>query len=112
MSDSNNVLDLLSLKGKTALITGATGYLGSAMACALAEAGASVVVSSRKIAQARRAAEQLPRVGATHHAVAIDHMDEQSIETGFKEAIAQAGTINLLVNNGHEHLASEWRNVT
>jgi hypothetical protein len=41
-----SVTELLSLRGRTALITGATGHLGSAMAGALAEAGASVIVES------------------------------------------------------------------
>src|SRR5690242_8664108 len=112
MSATTNVFDLLSLKGKTALITGATGYLGSAMAVALAEAGARVVVSSRKIGDAKRAIEQLPHLGATHHAVAIDYMDEHSVQAGFKEAVELAGTINVVVNNGHEPVASDWRNVT
>jgi NAD(P)-dependent dehydrogenase (short-subunit alcohol dehydrogenase family) len=109
---SHDVRDLLSLAGKTALITGATGYLGSAMAAALAEAGASVIVSSRKIDDAKRAIEKLRRPGPKHYAVAIDHMDELSIEAGFKEAIALAGTIHVLVNNGHELTTKDWRHVT
>src|SRR4051794_5713874 len=112
MPASPNVFDLFSLKGQTALITGASGYLGSAMAHALAEAGASVVVSSRKIADAKRVVERLPRLGAEHHAVSIDHMDEASIAAGFKEAVALAGTINVLVNNGHETVKSDWRTVS
>ena len=39
--------ELFDLSGKVALITGATGFLGSAMSRALSEAGASVVISSR-----------------------------------------------------------------
>ena len=40
---------LFDLKGKTCLITGAGGYLGGAMARALAEAGGRVVVTSREL---------------------------------------------------------------
>jgi NAD(P)-dependent dehydrogenase (short-subunit alcohol dehydrogenase family) len=112
MSTSTNVLELLSLKGKTALITGATGYLGSAMAQALAQAGARVIVSSRRLSDAQRAAEQLPSVESRHCAVQMDHMDERSIEQGFEAALNQAGTIDILINNGHEPLASDWRSVT
>jgi gluconate 5-dehydrogenase len=107
------VTDLLSLRGKTALITGATGHLGSAMAAALAEAGASVVVSSRTLESAEAAAAVLPRVGGTtHHAVAIDHMDEASINAGFAAGVSKAGRIDVLVNNGHEPLGADWTTVT
>jgi len=112
MALSTNVFDLLSLAGKTALITGATGYLGSAMACALAEAGAGVVISSRRLADAQRAAEQLPRAESKHHAIEMDHLDEASINEGFKSAVAKAGQIDILVNNGHDPLADDWRTVS
>lgn len=109
---SAHVFDLLSLTGRTALITGPSGYLGSAMAEALAEAGASVIVSSRSFDQARGIAEKLPRKKQTHHAVALDHMDERSIEKGFKDAVAAGGRIDVLVNNGHEPVGSDWRSIT
>jgi NAD(P)-dependent dehydrogenase (short-subunit alcohol dehydrogenase family) len=108
-----SVTDLLSLRGKVALITGATGHLGSAMAEALAEAGASVVVSSRTLASAESIARQLPRVdNASHHGVAIDHTDESSVRDGFAAALQQAGRIDVLVNNGHEPLGADWTTVT
>jgi NAD(P)-dependent dehydrogenase (short-subunit alcohol dehydrogenase family) len=112
MSD-RPVTDLMSLCGKVALITGATGHLGGTMAAALAEAGASVVVSSRRIESAREVLERLPRVGdARHHAVAIDHMDEKSIAEGFDIVVKTAGRVDVLVANGHEPLGSDWRSVT
>jgi gluconate 5-dehydrogenase len=108
-----SVTEMLSLRGKVALITGVTGHLGSAMASALAEAGATVVASSRRVEAAEAAAAQLPRVGdAKHIGVAIDHTDEQSIRAGFDTALARAGRIDILVNNGHEALADDWRTVS
>lgn len=108
-----DVMDLFSLRGKAVLLTGATGRLGSAMASALAEAGASVVVSSRDEKAARQAMERLPRVGAAEHqAVAIDHMDEASIESGFEAAEHLTGGIDVLVNNGHEPTPMDWRSIT
>ena len=112
MPSSANVFDLLSLAGRTALVTGATGYLGSAMASALAEAGASVVVSSRRLADAQRAMEGLQRAKSQHHAIEMDHLDESSIDAGFRSAVGIAGKIDILVNNGHEPLADDWRTVT
>ena len=109
---SEHVLDLLSLKGKVALVTVATGHLGSRMAEALAEMGASVVVSSRRLAEAVAAASRLPKQDAEHHGVEIDHMEEPSIETGFAAAVKAAGRVDVLVNNGHEPLAQDWSTVT
>lgn len=107
------VTDLMSLRGKVALITGATGHLGRAMAAGLAEAGASVVASSRRIDDARRVADNLPRVAdARHHAVAIDHMEEASITSGFTAAVEAAGRVDVLVANGHEALGVDWRDVS
>jgi gluconate 5-dehydrogenase len=111
-AESRHVLELLSLKGKVALVTGATGHLGSSMADALAEAGASVVVSSRRLAEAREVVGKLPRVDAGHYAVEIDHMEDGSIESGFAAAVKAAGRVDVLVNNGHEPIAQDWSSIT
>ena len=42
------IQELMDLSGKVAIVTGATGWLGAAMSRALAEAGATLVVTSRK----------------------------------------------------------------
>lgn len=109
----NSVGQLFDLGGQVALVTGASGYLGAALAEALAEAGARVVVGSRQLDKAQQAAEKLtgPQAGK-HLAVVIDHMDEASIESGFGQAIEQAGQIDILVNNGHEPCAADWTTVT
>lgn len=113
MTTGRTAPDLLSLAGRVALITGASGHLGAALADALAEAGASVVVASRSAAKAEAASARLVRVGdAAHHAVALDHMDEASIAAGFADAVRRAGRVDILVNNGHEVLGADWRTVT
>ena len=107
------VRELFDLTGKRALVTGASGYLGGALARALAEAGATVVVSSRELARAETAVASLPTVGnAVHQAIKMDHMDEESIERGFTEAIDRVGGLEILVNNGHDPLANDWTDVT
>jgi gluconate 5-dehydrogenase len=105
--------ELFDLTGRVALVTGGTGHLGSALARALAEAGASVVVAGRDAARARQAANLLPIPGeATHHGVALDHMDPAKLEAGFAAALAAAGRIDVLVNNGHEAEPNDWTTVT
>lgn len=104
---------LFDLSGRVALITGARGYLGRALADGLAEAGARVVVSSRNLDSAGEVASALggPEAGR-HLAVRLDHLDEPAIERGFADAVAQAGRIDILVNNGHEALGADWTTVT
>ena len=113
MSTDPSIRELFDLTDKAALITGATGYLGQAMSRALAEAGASVIVTSRDKTRAEDAAGALPAVGdARHHGVALDYMDDKSIERGVADAVAAAGRIDVLVNNGYERVTSDWTDVS
>jgi NAD(P)-dependent dehydrogenase (short-subunit alcohol dehydrogenase family) len=112
MEKEPSVSELFDLSGQTALITGATGYLGKAMARGLAEAGCRVVVSSRQQSRAEELATSLPTRNETTHLVAeIDQLDESSILTGFARAVAEAGNIDILINNAHEVMAKDWRSV-
>ncbi len=107
-----SVQQLFDLSGRVALITGATGHLGQAMAAALAESGARVVIASRDVKKAETTAASLGGAQADRHlAVAIDHLDADSVARGFASAVEQAGQIDILVNNGHEPLAADWRDV-
>lgn len=107
------VQQLFDLSGKVALITGGTGHLGSAMSRALAEAGATVVLTSRDASRAAASAARLPNHdGAKHLGIALDHMSPESLERGFAEALDKAGRIDALINNGHEALPNDWTNVT
>ncbi len=113
MSQQPTVQQLFDLTGRVALVTGASGYLGSALAAALAEAGCRVVVASRDPGRGTAAAQALagPERGR-HLAVVLDHMDEASLVRGFHDAVAAAGRLDVLVNNGHEALAADWTTVT
>ncbi len=103
---------LFNLTGRTALVTGGSGYLGTAIASALAEAGARVIIAGRTREKSQLAADRLGGPEVTRHtAVVIDHMDEASIESGFAAATL-IGNIDILFNNGHEHVADDWSTVT
>ena len=107
------VQQLFDLSGRVALVTGASGHLGFSMATALAEAGCRVIVASRKLQTARSTAAALNGTQqGKHWSIVIDQMSESSIRRGFAAAVRQAGKIDILVNNGHEPLASDWRGVT
>lgn len=104
------IQQLFDLTGKTALISGGTGHLGSAMARALAEAGARVLLTSRDEHRAKEAAAALP--GKGHVGAALDHMQPDVVEKQFRDALAAVGQIDVLVNNGHEALGNDWTTVT
>ena len=107
------IQDLFDLTGRAALITGGSGWLGGSFARALAEAGASVVVSSRDRTRAEETAAALPSPGgASHFGVQLDHMDADSIDAGFRDAVAAAGKLDVLVNNGLEANSKSIADVT
>jgi gluconate 5-dehydrogenase len=55
----------------------------------------------------------LPAVAhGAHVGVALDYLDPDSIERGFAEALEHAGHLEILVNNGHQVLAGDWRSVS
>lgn len=104
---------LFDLTGRVALITGGSGHLGQSLSMALAEAGASVVVASRDRIRAQAVIEQLPaNGGARHHAVTLDQLNEASLNAGFDSAVAAAGQVDILINNGQQGHPLDLTNVT
>lgn len=83
----------MQLNGKTALLTGATGGLGRAIAPALAARGASVVLSSRKAEELESLAAELPGSG---HQIVVTDLAEEGQALALLE---QAGEIDVLVAN-------------
>lgn len=104
---------LFDLSGRVALITGGSGYLGQAFSNALAEAGATVVIGSRDRTRAQTVADALPSPGgAKHKGVELNQLEEASIQAGFKEAVDQAGQVDILINNGQQGHPLDLTNVT
>jgi len=107
------VQQLFDLTGQTALLTGGTGYLGAAIGQALAEAGASVVVSSTVAARGQAAAAALPSPGGVkHHGVELDQTDPASIRKGFQAAVNAAGKVDVLVNNGLHAIGKDLTDIS
>ena len=107
--------ELFDLKGKVALVTGATGWLVQSMCRALAEAGAGVVCAD--IPQAKERAVQvaaaLPVVGhAKHYQIDTDYFDHGSLEKAVDDSVRLAGKIDILINSGYERVTADLRNVT
>jgi NAD(P)-dependent dehydrogenase (short-subunit alcohol dehydrogenase family) len=86
---------MTELDGTRALVTGGTGGIGLAMARALAEAGADVVVTGRDAGRAGEVAASLPRAVG----LALDVRDEKSVTSAVDQAWSRLGGLDLLVNN-------------
>ncbi len=87
---------MFDLTGKSALITGASGGIGAAIARALHGAGASVGLSGTRTAPLEALAEEL---GARAHVLPCNLSDAEAVEALPKRAIAEMGSLDILVNN-------------
>ena len=96
---SRSVQELFNLKGRTALVTGGSRGLGLQMAEALGEAGAKVVITSRKAADLEEAAAHLAAKNIDARWIAADCAKEADIARLVDETLERAGDIDILVNN-------------
>ena len=94
------IQQLFDLKGKTALVTGGSRGLGLQLAHALGEAGAKVLLSSRKASDLEEAVAELKAAGIDAQWIAADCANEADIRTLADEAIRRlGGHVDILVNN-------------
>jgi NAD(P)-dependent dehydrogenase (short-subunit alcohol dehydrogenase family) len=89
-------LEMFSLKGKTAVITGGAGILGSAIARGLGKAGAKIVLCD--IANADKVAQELQSEGIETKGYYLDVMDIEKIKTCRDEVIRDFGRVDILLN--------------
>ena len=97
---------MFSLKGRTALVTGASRGLGFAMAKALAENGATVIVNARNAEDLKSAAA---KIGA--EPLAFDVTDSSASRAALEGIVARHGKLDILVNNAgiqHRRPITEW----
>lgn len=88
------------LRGQKALVTGASSGIGRAIAIALAQAGADVVVNySSSEARAQETCAQIEKLGVKATAVRGDVSDEAEVKAMFAHARRELGTVDILVNN-------------
>jgi gluconate 5-dehydrogenase len=93
------VLDRFRLGGKRALITGGSRGLGRAMAQALAEAGADLVLVGRDPETLARAREEIAPLGRKVEVLAADLFNPEAVERMCATALEEHGPIHVLVNN-------------
>ena len=90
---------LFDLTGKTAVITGGTSGIGLAMSIGLAEAGANVVPTSRRMEQVEQAAAKIEAVGGKALRIASDVCDRGSLQRVLEGTLQQFGQVDILINS-------------
>lgn len=96
---STPVQQLFDLTGRTALVTGGSRGLGLQIAEALGEAGAKILLTSRKAADLEEATAALQARGIDARWVAADASDAEGVRKVVDEALQRMGHVDILVNN-------------
>ena len=89
----------LELTGKTAFVLGGTSGIGRAIAHALAEAGADVVPTSRRMEQVEAAASEIEERGRRSLRVTSDVSNSVSLQSALDACLATFGKVDILVNS-------------
>src|SRR5436190_3450906 len=109
-----------SLKGQSALVTGANSGIGEAIALGLGEAGANVVVNYVVDAgSAEAVAEKIRAFGSRAIALKADVSNEEEVKSMYKDMFKEFGTIDILINNAglqrdaafHDMTLDQWNKV-
>lgn len=99
-------MKLFDLTGRIALITGSSKGIGLALARALAQAGAEVVLNARDPARLEESRAALSAEGCRVHSASFDVTDPEAVAAGVDRVEREVGPIAILVNNaGIQHRA-------
>ncbi len=86
------------LQNKNAVIYGASGEIGSAVARAFAQAGARVFLASRTQATIEALAQEITQAGGVAEAAQVDALDEAAVEQHFNAVVISAGHVDISFN--------------
>ena len=98
MAAADYLSSQFGLAGKVAVVTGATGVLGGAIAAGLARAGARVAILGRRAARAEEVAAAIREFGGEAVAAPADVLDPARLENVRQSLLARFGQIDILVN--------------
>jgi len=96
---TRTIQQLFNLEGRTALVTGGSRGLGLQMAHALGEAGARIMLTSRKADDLEEATADLQAAGIDARWIAADASKEEDIRRVADETLKRMGDVHILVNN-------------
>jgi len=99
MTNLDDLRALYDFSGRTAVVTGGTGVLGSEMARGLAACNANVALLARNVARAEQTIETFPKSAKGRHlALKADVLDRPALEEAAKLILRERGSIDMLVN--------------
>ncbi|MBI2846349.1 MAG: SDR family NAD(P)-dependent oxidoreductase, partial [Chloroflexi bacterium] len=112
-------IEIFSLKGKVAMVSGASSGLGKRMALCMAEAGADVAVFARRQEMVEQTAKEIRSLGRKALAARVDHTNEGEVKALVERVVKEFGKIDILVNNAGmdiikpavEYELEEWEQV-
>ncbi|MDH4238658.1 MAG: SDR family oxidoreductase [Phycisphaerae bacterium] len=87
------------LKGKVAIVTGASRGIGKAISLAMAKEAATVVLAARAMDKLKETAEQVTAAGGKAHIIPTELTDERSIKNLVKATGERFGRLDILINN-------------
>jgi len=103
----------LRLKGRTALVTGASKGIGKAIARGLADEGVNLVLLARTLDTLAAAAEEIEQAtGVSVLAIPTDIRDDDAVRAAVAQAHAEFGTVHILVNNAGGPIKRPERQIT
>lgn len=108
----HEILKSFDLSGKTAIITGASKGLGYAMAKALAQAGADVVLTARTMPLLEELAQEVESYGRKAVSLKCDVGDYDQVQDMIQKAAAEMGKIDILINNAGMTMDRPFRDLS
>ena len=112
---SKTLQQLFSLKGKTAVITGGAGYLGTAISETLAELGANLALASRDKAKCQKKCDEIKELtGGSVKAIAfeLDVLNRDAPAKFFAQVHEHFDAIDILVNNAWSGNKNSWDSIS
>jgi gluconate 5-dehydrogenase len=98
--ERSSIFKEFNLSGQVSIITGGSTNLGFDMACALAQAGSDIVLTSRKYERVRRATEKINRTyGVDALPIEMDHRHHQQVVNMVSKVMNWKSHVNVLINN-------------
>lgn len=112
-------MKLFNLTDKVALITGGNGGIGFAMAKAIGEAGATVVIAGRNEDKNKKSIEELNSLNVKCKSLIVDVVNENSCNQLIEDVVKTYGKLNILINNAgtnirkrpEEYELQEWTSI-
>lgn len=112
MSSASYLQKLFGLDGQTAVVIGATGVLGGALADGIAQAGAHVIVAGRSEERGQARVEAIKQLGGSAEFSAVEASNRESLKELLAATLAKRGQVDMLVNCAGVNSAVPYEQIT